>query len=80
MPAKMNMRSSRSHTIFRLVLESKMTDGPDKATVVSIFNLVDLAGSESVKKVRPTVLCVRACVSGGGGGLGSRTNCSRRCN
>lgn len=44
----MNQRSSRSHTIFRLTLESKREGAP---AVVSILNLVDLAGSESVKKV-----------------------------
>jgi hypothetical protein len=45
----MNQRSSRSHTIFRLTLESRKEGGP---TVASVLNLVDLAGSESVKKVR----------------------------
>lgn len=47
--ANMNQRSSRSHTIFRLTLESRKEGGP---TVASVLNLVDLAGSESVKKVR----------------------------
>lgn len=53
----MNERSSRSHTIFRLILESSEkqeesvgNDGEEsgggKATYVSHLNLVDLAGSE----------------------------------
>jgi hypothetical protein len=56
--AKMNQRSSRSHTIFRLVVESKPdgpSDGGARSTTVSILNLVDLAGSESTKKVRVTL-------------------------
>ena len=50
--ARMNMMSSRSHTILRLVLESRV-NGPaeHKPVIVSILNLVDLAGSESSKKV-----------------------------
>jgi len=48
----MNMMSSRSHTILRLVLESRATGpGKHKPVIVSILNLVDLAGSESSKKV-----------------------------
>ncbi|KAL9225658.1 hypothetical protein vseg_001554 [Gypsophila vaccaria] len=49
----MNVRSSRSHTIFRMVIESKSkgVDGaiPD-AIRVSVLNLVDLAGSERIAK------------------------------
>ncbi|AQK57489.1 Kinesin-like protein KIN-7N [Zea mays] len=48
----MNMRSSRSHTIFRMVIESSgkdQTDGGD-AIRVSVLNLVDLAGSERIIK------------------------------
>ena len=49
----MNEKSSRSHTIFRLVIESKLKDvhigsGPEYR--VSSLNLVDLAGSESASK------------------------------
>eukprot|EP00158_Paraphelidium_tribonemae_P009060 Partr_v1_DN28758_c1_g2_i3_m63324 putative Kinesin family len=50
----MNERSSRSHTIFRLVLESRDRGIDDKraslsgAVRVSSLNLVDLAGSERV--------------------------------
>ncbi|KAL7154935.1 hypothetical protein ABFS83_03G037800 [Erythranthe nasuta] len=53
----MNARSSRSHTIFRMVIESKAKDNksnyissPDDAIRVSVLNLVDLAGSERVAK------------------------------
>ncbi|XP_077470191.1 centromere-associated protein E [Stigmatopora argus] len=49
---KMNHRSSRSHAIFRMILESRertdMASGEnaDGAIIVSHLNLVDLAGSE----------------------------------
>ncbi|KAJ7327081.1 hypothetical protein JRQ81_016840 [Phrynocephalus forsythii] len=48
---KMNERSSRSHTIFRMIIESKeKTDASSSscegAVMVSHLNLVDLAGSE----------------------------------
>ncbi|XP_063758805.1 centromere-associated protein E isoform X2 [Eleginops maclovinus] len=49
---KMNERSSRSHTIFRMILESRERSDPasgenaDGAIIVSHLNLVDLAGSE----------------------------------
>ncbi|KAL8206873.1 UNVERIFIED_CONTAM: hypothetical protein K2H54_032855 [Gekko kuhli] len=48
---KMNARSSRSHTIFRMVIESKeksdaSNSNCDGAVMVSHLNLVDLAGSE----------------------------------
>ncbi|KAG7239171.1 hypothetical protein INR49_029922 [Caranx melampygus] len=49
---KMNQRSSRSHTIFRMILESRERTDPasgenaDGAIIVSHLNLVDLAGSE----------------------------------
>ncbi|PIN11610.1 Kinesin-like protein [Handroanthus impetiginosus] len=53
----MNARSSRSHTIFRMVIESKGKDNnssscssSDDAIRVSVLNLVDLAGSERVAK------------------------------
>lgn len=58
----MNERSSRSHTIFRLILESseKQVDEDDeeeeggKATFVSHLNLVDLAGSERASQTGAT--------------------------
>ncbi|XP_037686302.1 centromere-associated protein E isoform X4 [Choloepus didactylus] len=46
---KMNQRSSRSHTIFRMILESREKGEPSNcegAVKVSHLNLVDLAGSE----------------------------------
>ncbi|XP_077433889.1 centromere-associated protein E isoform X3 [Vanacampus margaritifer] len=49
---EMNQRSSRSHTVFRMILESReRTDlasgeNADGAIIVSHLNLVDLAGSE----------------------------------
>ncbi|KDO26617.1 hypothetical protein SPRG_08021 [Saprolegnia parasitica CBS 223.65] len=48
----MNEHSSRSHSIFQIVIESKER-GPEKddgvAYLVGVLNLVDLAGSESVR-------------------------------
>ncbi|MBA0765178.1 hypothetical protein Gotri_014427 [Gossypium trilobum] len=53
----MNARSSRSHTIFRVVIESKGKDtgsfgdySSSDAIRVSVLNLVDLAGSERIAK------------------------------
>ncbi|CAB4296745.1 unnamed protein product [Prunus armeniaca] len=48
----MNARSSRSHTIFRMVIESnaKDTSSSIDAIRVSVLNLVDLAGSERIAK------------------------------
>ncbi|CAN0905781.1 Kinesin-like protein KIN-7N [Linum grandiflorum] len=53
----MNARSSRSHTIFRMVIESKgkLTNSSSvysssDAVRVSVLNLVDLAGSERIAK------------------------------
>ncbi|XP_054058213.1 centromere-associated protein E isoform X2 [Rissa tridactyla] len=48
---KMNEHSSRSHTIFRMITESRERSDPanancDGAVMVSHLNLVDLAGSE----------------------------------
>ncbi|XP_078250754.1 centromere-associated protein E isoform X2 [Pogona vitticeps] len=48
---KMNERSSRSHTIFRMIIESKektdtSSSSCEGAVMVSHLNLVDLAGSE----------------------------------
>uniref|UniRef100_A0A8D2B5N5 Centromere-associated protein E n=1 Tax=Sciurus vulgaris TaxID=55149 RepID=A0A8D2B5N5_SCIVU len=46
---KMNQRSSRSHTIFRMILESREKGEPSNcegSIKVSHLNLVDLAGSE----------------------------------
>ncbi|KAL5988290.1 hypothetical protein ACLOJK_036053 [Asimina triloba] len=52
----MNIRSSRSHTIFRMVIESRGKDSSfgdissADAIRVSVLNLVDLAGSERIAK------------------------------
>lgn len=60
---EMNSRSSRSHTIFRLVVESQEHYVPgihaspeevDPAVLVATLNLVDLAGSESVRHTGAT--------------------------
>jgi len=46
----MNEKSSRAHTLFRLIIESKaLSDSSDVPIRVSTLNLVDLAGSESAK-------------------------------
>jgi len=57
----MNERSSRSHTIFRITMESRLkaNGGEDEeetesAVLVSTLNLVDLAGSESVRHTGAT--------------------------
>ncbi|CAN8241144.1 unnamed protein product [Cochlearia groenlandica] len=48
----MNVHSSRSHTIFRMVIESrgKENGSSSDAIRVSVLNLVDLAGSERIAK------------------------------
>ncbi|KAL1330526.1 kinesin-like protein KIN-7O isoform X1 [Arachis hypogaea] len=51
----MNLYSSRSHTIFRMIIESRDRredegNGSCDAVRVSVLNLVDLAGSERVAK------------------------------
>ena len=62
----MNERSSRSHTIFRITIESRKKmdnedenqenteEGGDGAVLISTLNLVDLAGSESVRHTGAT--------------------------
>jgi centromeric protein E len=50
----MNDTSSRSHTIFKLVVESKQSVGSDGSVLVASLNLVDLAGSESVRHTGAT--------------------------
>ena len=42
---KLNMTSSRSHTIFSITLEQTHVDNPDNK-IVSRLQIVDLAGSE----------------------------------
>ncbi len=49
----MNEQSSRSHTVFRLYVESKPVDAlPNMAARVSQLNLVDLAGSEGATRTK----------------------------
>ncbi|XP_066983070.1 centromere-associated protein E-like [Macrobrachium rosenbergii] len=53
----MNDKSSRSHTIFRLIIESRErseSDNADEAITVSHLNLVDLAGSENASQTGAT--------------------------
>lgn len=51
----MNERSSRSHTIFRIIVESRpCSDDNDAAVIVSHINLVDLAGSEKASQTNAT--------------------------
>ncbi|XP_076050330.1 uncharacterized protein LOC143030935 [Oratosquilla oratoria] len=54
----MNERSSRSHSIFRLIIESRERgdglESEDSAVTVSHLNLVDLAGSENVSQTGAT--------------------------
>lgn len=46
----MNTKSSRSHTLFKVIVESKERNGGhSSAARVSTLNMVDLAGSESAK-------------------------------
>ncbi|XP_050443321.1 kinesin-related protein 4-like [Adelges cooleyi] len=52
----MNERSSRSHTIFRIILESRnIEDDCDGAYQQSVINLVDLAGSERTSQTQPSM-------------------------
>lgn len=55
---KMNQRSSRSHTIFTITIETEVaTDKPEMSTVrVGKFHLIDLAGSERQAKTGTTGL------------------------
>ena len=51
----MNGQSSRSHTIFRITIESRSNDLLEEDAVrISTLNLVDLAGSESVRHTGAT--------------------------
>jgi len=49
---KLNDKSSRSHSIFRLFLEITRTIDNKQKTLVSQLNLIDLAGSENVSKAK----------------------------
>ena len=43
-----NLRSSRSHAIFRIFIQSRNAQKKDSKMLTSTLNLVDLAGSESI--------------------------------
>lgn len=45
----MNEKSSRAHTIFRLLIESRSVDPSDQIIRKSTLNLIDLAGSENAR-------------------------------
>lgn len=50
---RLNLQSSRSHTVFRINVESKPVDAlPVAPARVSQLNLVDLAGSEGVSRTK----------------------------
>ena len=50
---KLNQESSRSHTVFRITIESKALDStPSASSQISQLNLVDLAGSEAVSRTK----------------------------
>ncbi|XP_063909339.1 uncharacterized protein LOC135126989 isoform X2 [Zophobas morio] len=51
---KANDRSSRSHTIFKIVIESTETGDSGGCIQISNLNLVDLAGSERVAQTKAT--------------------------
>ncbi|KAL3289556.1 hypothetical protein HHI36_022973 [Cryptolaemus montrouzieri] len=52
---QMNISSSRSHSIFRIVIESTInSDDVDNPVQVSHLNLIDLAGSERVSQTGAT--------------------------
>lgn len=50
----MNERSSRSHTIFRIFIESCEKSDPDATTQEAQLNLIDLAGSERASQTGAT--------------------------
>jgi hypothetical protein len=62
----MNHRSSRSHAIFRVTVQTRSTDGTSR---VSTLNLVDLAGSENSRTSETTNLRKRE------GGTITRVSC-----
>jgi len=56
---KLNEKSSRSHTIFRIILKVKKQEDGKMKTLTSQFNLIDLAGSENVSKAKTEGLRLR---------------------
>ena len=62
-PTSMNRESSRSHSVFTLVIQSKEVSATGISNVkVSHLNLVDLAGSERQKLTGRRPFCVRVCL------------------
>jgi centromeric protein E len=55
---KLNEMSSRSHSVFRINIQSKAINGKG-STIYSQLNLVDLAGSEGVGKTQTGGLRLR---------------------
>lgn len=55
---QLNRASSRSHTIFSIMLE-RSTDAAGEEMVVSKLNLVDLAGSERICKTKSEGLVLK---------------------
>ena len=54
-----NQRSSRSHSIFRIIIESKEINNPAHLTTATL-NLIDLAGSESAQAHGPASTAERS--------------------
>lgn len=50
----MNKESSRSHALFKMVIESAPRGSSDECVLVSTLNLVDLAGSERLSQTQAT--------------------------
>ena len=50
----MNKESSRSHSIFSIIIENSMTEGGETKYRMGKLNLVDLAGSERQSKTEAT--------------------------
>ncbi|XP_014795896.1 PREDICTED: centromere-associated protein E-like [Calidris pugnax] len=78
---KMNEHSSRSHTIFRMIIESRERSDPanancDGAVMVSHLNLVDLAGSERASQTGSEAPAgtIAALATDGGGVAGASRN------
>jgi centromeric protein E len=59
----MNEKSSRAHTLFKLIIESKERGATSNTARVSTLSLVDLAGSENAKMTgKSGLVCLRACM------------------
>ena len=56
---RLNESSSRSHTVFRINLQSRSVNDSDPKIRLSQLNLVDLAGSEGVSRTQADGLRLR---------------------